>query len=295
MPAAKSAKAAPAHPYEPLMKAMGLSRLDAFRRADLTPELRRKTGLAAEDEHRLTALAELCRLGLPYGIAEALALGGAVASASELASFTIEEMERVLRQDTVKRLLPADITIDRTMIEGWLRRAAPLTADEAASGRSAVSEASEMALARDEDAALAAEDISLSSQHVGELLTSLRQSWSRTEAAVEALTRTTAAPIDGATLRAALLDLQTGIGGAVERSAAPASAFVAADEASAVPAAEEDFDPSVEAVRLQGEIRRIEATIDTLRTLAASGSEASSPAAATEDGASERETSPRGE
>lgn len=68
-----------------------------------------------------------------------------------------------------------------------------------------------------------------------------------------------------------------------------------ADETAAAPLADEEADASVEVARLQGELRRIEVTIDTLRAVSIGGSEAASPAAASEDGADDRETSLRGE
>lgn len=275
---------------------MGLRRLDAFRRADVTPELREETGLTPEDEHRLTATAELSRLGLPAEVAEALAFSGAIGSASEFASLTIAELERVLQEAPVKRLLPATVRIDRAIIEDWIRLAQPLTADENAPGRSAVPESTTVAVSRDEDVSLAAEDLSLSAELAGEVLTSLQQNWSRTEAAIQALTRARAVPVDAMALHAALVDLQGGLADAIDRTFAPvAGGFVAASETLAVTAAEEGLDAAHEIVRLQGELTRIETTIDALRSVATSGSEEDSPAAATEAGASERETSTRRE
>lgn len=296
MAAAKRAEATPATRYGAVMKALGLARLDAFRRADLTPEIRRKTGLTAEDEHRLTACAELGRLGLPAEIAEALALSGAIGSASELAGLSVGEVERVLVEAPVKRLLPAGFTLDRAGLEDMLRGVTPLTADESAPGRSALAEADAPALARDEDLPLAAEEVTLDADRVTAMLAALRGRWSKTEAAIETLTRAPAAPVDSAALRATLADLQGGIAGALDNTLAPAPGeFRAIDEAAASAAADEALDPSMEVARLQDDLRRIEITIDGLRAVAASGSEATSPAAASEAGASQREASPRGE
>lgn len=296
MPTAKARKSISTTAHLGVMKAMDLTRLDAFRRADLTPELREEVGLTAEDEHRLTASAELNRLGLPAAAAEALAFSGAIGSASEFASLTIAELERVLQEAPVKRLLPANFQIDRTIIEGWIRLAQPLTADENAPGRSAVPETTAVTFSRDEDLSLAAEDVSLGAELVDEVLSSLQQNWNRTEAAIKTLTRTRAVPTDAMALRAALADLQGGLADAIDRTFTPvAGGFVAAAETLAVPAADEGVDPPSEILRLQGELTRIEATIEALRTVASSGSEESSPAAATEAGASERETTTRGE
>ena len=262
---------------------MGLVRLDAFRRADLTPELREEAGLTAEDEHRLTACAELSRLGLPAEVAEALALSGAIRSASEFASLTIAELERVFHDEPVKSLLPTNFRLDPAVIEDWIGLALPLTADETAPGRSAVPETETLALSHDEDLSDRAEDIWISAELVDDVLTSLQQDWSRTEATIKALTRTPAAPADGIAVRAALVGLQDGIANAIDRIATPsAGGFVAVEEALAMPSADEGLDPSSEVLRLQGELTRIEATIEALRT------------AATESGVSERETSERG-
>ena len=198
----------------------------------------------------------------------------------------------VLGQDA----LPANFQLDRTVIEDWIRLAQPLTADENAPGRSAVPETTTVTFSRDEDLSLAAERVSISAEMVDEMLTSLKQSWSRAEAAITALTRPSAVPADGIALRAALADLQGGVAAAIDRTVIPvAGGFVAVEEALAIPSADEGLDPSSEVLRLQGELTRIEATIEALRTVATSGSEENSPAAATEAGASERETSARGE
>lgn len=296
MAAAKRAEASPAMRYDTVMKSLGLARLDAFRRADLTPALRKKAGITPEDEHRLTACAELSRLGLPAELAQALALSGALGSASELAALSVREVERVLAEAPVKRLLPAGFTLDRAALEDMLRRVTPLTADESAPGRSALAEADAPALGRDEDLPLAAEEVTLDADRVTAMLAALKERWSKAEIAIETLTRATAAPVDGAALRATLADLQGGIAGALADALAPVPGeFRAVDEAAEVAAADEALDPAVEVARLQDELRRIEITIDGLRAVAAGGSEATSPAAASEAGASERETSPRGE
>lgn len=296
MPRAKTVKATEAARYDKAMKTLGLKRPDAFRRADLTPELRREAELTPEDEHRLTACAELARLGLPSEAAQALALSGAIGSASELASLSLAELERLFAEAPVRRLLPAEFKLDRAVLEDWLKRAVPLTADEGAPGRSAVTEIEAASLARDEDLPLVAEDIVLGADRVAGMLAALKQSWGRAEAAMQTFARAKTAPVDGALLRATLAELQGGIAGALEAVLAPAAGeFVAADEALAASVADEALDPSVEVARLQGDLRRIEATIDSLRSVAAGGSEALSPAAATEDGDRERETAPRKE
>lgn len=295
MPAAKRPAATAASRYDRMTKALGLARLDAFRRADLTPALREKAGLTAEDEHRLTACAELARLGLPAEVAQALSLSGAIASASELAALALGEVERVLGEAPVKRLLPAGFRPDRAELETWLRLVVPLTAAESAPVRTAIAETDAADGARDEEAALAAEDPVLEPGRVSDLLDALKQRWGRTEAALAPLARAGAAPVDALALRAALADLQAGIADALQGALAPASgAFVAMDEAAA-PVADEDADATVELARLQGELRRIELSIETLRAVSAGGSEATSPAAASEDGDSDRETSLRGE
>jgi hypothetical protein len=279
-----------------MMKALGLTRLDAFRRADLTPELRKTSGLTAEDEYRLTACAELSRLGVPYEAAQAFTLSGAIGSASELAALSLAEVERLLAEAPVRRLLPAEFKFDRTALEDWLRRVVPLTADEAAPGRSAVAESDAATFSLDEDLPLAAEDVVLTTDKLAPMLTTLKERWTRNEAAIETLTRPNSAPVEAAVLRGILSDLQGGIASALDAVLAPAAGEIhAAEEAAAGSLADEALDPAVEVVRLQGELNRIEASIDALQSVSASGSEETSPAAATEAGPSERETSPRGE
>lgn len=296
MPRAKTVKATEAARYDKAMKTLGLKRPDAFRRADLTPELRREAELTPEDEHRLTACAELCRLGLPAEVAQALSLSGAIGSASELAALTLAEVEQVLAEAPVRRLLPAEFRLDRVDLETWLKLAVPLTADESAPVRTALPELEAEALARDEETALVAEEFVLAPDRVSELLDALKQRWGRTEATLAPLARAGGAPADALALRAALAELQAGIAGALQGTLAPvAGAFVAADETAAAPVADEEADTSVELARLQGELRRIEVTIDALRAVSVGGSEAASPAAASEDGADDRETSLRGE
>lgn len=295
MPPAKTVKATPTAPYDKAMKALGLKRLDAFRRADLTPALRRESGLTPQDEHRLTACAELARLGLPPEAAQALALSGAIGSASELASLGLAELERLFAAAAVKRLLPDGFTLDRAVLEDWLKRIVPLTADEAAPGRSASAETDTTTLAREEDPALAAEDPTLGAEAVTALLTTLKERWSRAESAIGTLARESAAAMDGVVLRATLAELQGGIAGALDAVLAQGADVAVAAETSAAAVADEALDPALEVVRLQDELRRIEATIGALQSVAASGSEEASPAVATEAGPSERETSPRGE
>jgi hypothetical protein len=296
MPAAKAAKPASAQRYDTVMKTLGLTRLDAFRRADLTPALRRKAGITPEDEHRLTACAELARLGLPAEVAQALALGGALGSASELAALDVTEVERVLAEAPVRRLLPAEFKLDRALIEEWLRRVVPLTADEAAPGRAALAEADAATVAREEDLALAAEDLTLGAEAVTAMLATLKERWSKAEHAIGTLAREPGLPVDGAALRATLAEFQGGIAGALDAVLPPGAGDILAADEAAVPAlADEALDLPAEVARLQGELRRIEVTIGALQSVAESGSEATSPAAATEAGPSERETSPRGE
>jgi hypothetical protein len=279
-----------------MTKTLGLARLDAFRRADLTPALREKAELTAEDEHRLTACAELCRLGLPAEVAQALSLSGAIGSASELAALTLGEVERVLGEAPVKQLLPAEFRLDRADLENWLKLVVPLTADESAPVRTAMAETEAAEGARDEETALAAEDPVLDAARVHHLLDALKQRWARTEAAITPLTRAGAAPVDALALRGALAELQAGIADTLQGALAPVSGeFVAADEAAAAPVADEDADATVELARLRGELRRIELSMDALRAVSTGGSEATSPAAASEDSDSDRETSLRGE
>jgi hypothetical protein len=296
MPTAKTPKRAETRSYDEMMKSLGLARLDAFRRADLTPELRRKAGLTPEDEHRLTACAELSRLGLPSEAAQALALSGAIGSASELAALSLAEVERLFAAPPVRRLLPAEFKLDRTVLEDWLRRVVPLTADEAAPGRSAVAESAAATVAREEDLSLAAEDLVLGADRLAPMLSALKDGWTRNEIAIETLTRPDAAPVEAAVLRGILADLQGGIASALDAVLAPGAGEIpAVEESVSATLADEALDPAVEVLRLQDELSRIEASIGALRSVAASGSEATSPAAATEAGPSERETSPRGE
>lgn len=296
MPAAKRSAATAASRYDNMTKTLGLARPDAFRRADLTPALREKAGLTAEDEHRLTACAELARLGLPAEVAQALSLSGAIGSASELATLTLGEVERVLGEAPVRQFLPAGFRLDRAGLENWLKLVVPLTADESAPVRTAMAETEAAEGARDEDATLAAEDLVLDPGRVNDLLDALRRRWGRTEAAIAPLARAGAAPVDALALRGALAELQAGLADALQGALAPASgAFVTADEAAAAPVADEDADATVELALLQGELRRIELSIDALRAVSAGGAEATSPAAASEDGESDRETSLRGE
>jgi hypothetical protein len=279
-----------------MTKTLGLARPDAFRRADLTPALREKAGLTAEDEHRLTACAELARLGLPAEVAQALSLSGAIGSASELAALTLDEVERVLGEAPVKQLLPAEFRLDRADLENWLKLVVPLTADESAPVRTAMAETEAAEGARDEETALAAEDPVLDAARVHDLLDALKQRWARTEAAITPLTRAGAAPVDALALRGALAELQAGIADTLQGALAPVSGeFVAADEAAAASVADEDADATVELARLRGELRRIELSMDALRAVSTGGSEATSPAAASEDSDSDRETSLRGE
>lgn len=296
MPAAKRSAATAASRYDNMTKTLGLARLDAFRRADLTPALREKAELTAEDEHRLTACAELYRLGLPAEVAQALSLSGAIGSASELAALTLDEVERVLGEAPVKQLLPAEFRLDRADLENWLKLVVPLTADESAPVRTAMAETEVAEGARDEETALAAEDPVLDAARVHDLLDALKQRWARTEAAITPLTRAGAAPVDALALRGALAELQAGIADTLQGALAPVSGeFVAADEAAAAPVADEDADATVELARLRGELRRIELSMDALRAVSTGGSEATSPAAASEDSDSDRETSLRGE
>jgi hypothetical protein len=131
---------------------------------------------------------------------------------------------------------------------------------------------------------------------VHDLLDALKQRWARTEAAITPLTRAGAAPVDALALRGALAELQAGIADTLQGALAPVSGeFVAADEAAAAPVADEDADATVELARLRGELRRIELSMDALRAVSTGGSEATSPAAASEDSDSDRETSLRGE
>lgn len=296
MPTAKTPKRAETRSYDEMTKSLGLARPDAFRRADLTPELRRKAGITPEDEHRLTACAELSRLGLPLEAAQALSLSGAIGSASELAALSLAEVERLLAEAPVRRLLPEGFTFDRTDLEDWLRRVVPLTADEAAPGRSAVAESGAATFAREEDLSLVAEDLVLTADRLAPVLTALKEHWTRNEIAIETLTRADAGPVEAAALRGILADLQGGIASALDAVLAPGAGEIAAvEEAVSASLADEALDPTVEVLRLQDELNRIEASIGALQSVAASGSEATSPAAATEAGPSERETSPRGE
>lgn len=296
MPTAKTPKRAETRSYDEMMKSLGLSRLDAFRRADLTPELRRKAGLTPEDEHRMTACAELSRLGMPYEAAQALALSGAIGSASELAALSLAEVGRLFAEAPVRRLLPEGFKLDRIELEDWLRRVVPLTADETAPGRSAVGESDAATFAREEDIALAAEDIVLAADRLTPVLTALKERWTRNEIAIESLTRADAGPVEAAVLRGILADLQGGIASALDAMLAPGAGEIAAvEEAVSASLADEALDPTVEVLRLQDELNRIKASIGALQSVAASGSEETSPAAATEAGPSERETSPRGE
>jgi len=277
------------------MKAMGLPRLDAFRRADLTPELRAAAAITPDDEHRLTAYTELIRLGLPAEMAQALALSGAIGSASEFAALTMEELGRLLQDEPVRRLLPSTFRVDDVALERWTASARPLTADEAAPGRSAVSEADTAALGRDDDVSHADEALVLGAEQVDAVLTALRQTWSRAETTLKGLGRPRAG-IDGAAVQGALAGLQRELAETLARIATPAAGeFAAVDESLAVPATDERLEPSGEIHRLQEELTRLQSTLDLLRASASSGSEESSPALATEAGVSARETSERGE
>jgi hypothetical protein len=297
MPTARTPKRAKTRPYSEMTKSLGLSRADAFRRADLTPELRRRAGLTPTDEHRLTACAELSRLGLPLEAAQALSLSGAIGSASELAALSLAEVERLVAEVPVRRLLPEGYKIDRTELEDWMRRAVPLTVDETAPGRTAVEEGGPAPFAREEDPlSLADEDVVLTSDRLATVLTTLNERWARNAIAIEALIRPGAAAVEDTVLRDILADLQGGIASALDAMDTPrAGAVPAADEASTATLGDESLDPAVKVGLLQVELSRIEASIGAMRSTAATGSEETSPATATEAGPNERETSPRAE
>jgi hypothetical protein len=146
---------------EVVKKELGIKRLEEFRRADLTSEIREKTGLTPEDEFRIMAVVDLLRLGLPLEVAEALGLSGALGSASELPALTPEEVDQILNEAPVKRLLPANFEINLELIEQWLQKIHPLTAEEEAPSRGAVAEDEEQGFANDNEPAVAMEDVSL--------------------------------------------------------------------------------------------------------------------------------------
>jgi NH3-dependent NAD+ synthetase len=100
---------------ESIKKRLGVEHPKEFWRASLTPDLRKK--LAAEDEFRLIAMTELHSLVLPLEVVEAIGLSGAIGSASELPSLQAKEVEHILNEAEVKRLLPVQFQIKPELIE----------------------------------------------------------------------------------------------------------------------------------------------------------------------------------
>lgn len=281
---------------EAIKKELGIERLEVFRRADLTPELREKTGLTPEDEFRLMAVAELHGLGMPLEVAEALGLSEALGGASELSALQAEELEQILNEGPVKRLLPANFEINLELIEQWMQRAQPLTAEEEAPSPGAVTEDHEQSAANDDDAAVAMEDVSLSRQSIDKLLEAFREQWRRGEAAVQALAQGKGDPVDVSAVRNALLNLQSGFGDVVERfTVRETGEFAAIDEDRAPAFADEGLDPAKEIQLLEAELKRIELMLQNLRVTVESGDEELSPAAATEESEDDIEAPLRGE
>jgi hypothetical protein len=279
-----------------LARELGIKRIEAFRRADLTPELREKVGLTPEDELQLAAVVELHGLGLPLEVAEALVASRALGSASELAALTADEVERLLSEAPVKRLLPGKLEVNRESIDLWLERVTPLTAEEDAPAREAVAEEEAPGAAGDEDTSPGMEDLALNRKQVEELLEAFRTSWQRGEATVQSLTPDKGGQVDAQALREALLALQTGIGDVMERfTARDPGGFAAVDEEGAETVADEGLDTAKDIQRLELELKHIETRLDALRLTAEGGDEEQSPAVATEDDGADTEAPVRGE
>jgi hypothetical protein len=279
-----------------LLKQLGIERVEAFRRADLTAELRDKTGLTPEEEFQLAAVAEMHGLGLPLEAARALGFSRAVGSAPELAALKAEEIEQVLKEAAVRDLVPEGFEINLGLIEQWLQRIQPLAADEDPSARNQVAEDQEQRAAGDEDAALAAEDESLNRQTVDELLAALQERWRSGEAAVRALARGAGDKAEAAAVRDALLALQADISSVIERvTAREVGGFAALDEERATALGDDALEPVRDIHLLEDELKRIQMTLDDLRTAAESGDEDGSPAAAIEESQGDGEVALRGE
>jgi hypothetical protein len=281
---------------EAIKKELGIERLEEFRRADLTSELREKIGLTSEDEFRLMAVADLHRLGLPVEVAEALGLSGALGSASELQALQAEEVEQILNEAPVKRLIPANFEINLELIEQWLQQIQPLTAEEEAPSRGAVAEDEEQSVANDNEEAVAMEDVSLSRESMDKLLEAYREQWRRGEAALQALAQGKGDQVDISDLRNALLNLQSGIGDVVERiMVRETGEFAAIDEDQALAFSEEGLEPAKDIQQLEDELKRVEMALQHLRTAVESGDEELSPAAAIEESQDDIEAPLRGE
>jgi hypothetical protein len=267
-----------------MKKEMGISGLEKFRRSILTPELRENMGLTPEDELRFAAVAELHILGLPVEVAEALVFSGALGSASELAALNPDEVQQVLAEAPVKRLLPAQLQITHELIEQWLERITPLTGEEDPSARGAMAEDQEESMASDEDASLVEEDLILDRQDLKELLNAYQEQCRHAEAAVQSLSRTGTGQIEASTVRQALLDLQGDLSDIIDRlTASDKGGFVAMDEDSSEALEDEGMEPAKDIQALEAELRGVELKMEALRRLAESGDEDRSAAMAMEE------------
>lgn len=271
---------------EAVAKALGLKSIAGFRRADLTSEMREKLGLSPADERRLMSMAELHGAGVPLEVARALSLGGAVGGPAELASLSIEEVEQVLQEEAVRRLLPEGFPIDRQRIEGWLELPLLLAADEEAPGRDPVSENTDDVLARDEDAARVSEDRAFPAEELRLFLTDLERSWERSSAALKRIAgQKKGAMVEADSLRAALADLGAVLAGAEARMVASDDDFRAVDEGEAGSAAIEDLDAAAAILRLQDEIFTMQLELEALRVAGEEWFEEAADAAASEEDA----------
>lgn len=280
---------------ETIKKELGIDRLEKFRRSDLTPELREETGLSPEDEYRATAVADLHRSGLPLEVAEALGLSGALGSASELNALQAEEVEQVLSEAPVNRLLPAGYEINLELIVQWLHQIQPLTADEEAAARGAVHEDQEQSAANDDDAAVASEDMALSRESMNKLLKALREQWRLGEAAVQALAEGKGDQIDLSDVQNALINLRSGLSNLAERyTMRETGEFVALDEDQAPALADDGLDSAEGIQLLEAELKRIEGKLHNLRATVESGDEELSPALAIEEREDDAEAPLRG-
>lgn len=283
-------------PSEPLLKKLGVHRIENFRRSDLTAELRDKANLAPGDEMRLMSVVELIRSGIPREFAEALVFSGALGSVSELPSLTAEEVEQIVNEAPVKRLLPAGFKINRELIDQWLQRVLPLTADEDSPARIALSEDLEQSTTDDDSAALEMEEASLDREHLNKLLNAFREQFKQGEAAIEAIAKSKSKQTDFSTVRETLVSIQSRITGVLDRfSIGEMGGFAAIDEDSPDSFVDEGLDPTKDIRMLEAELKHIELKLETLRFAAETGDEESSPAIALEETEADNEAPMKGE
>jgi hypothetical protein len=248
-------------------------------------QLCKQTKLSETQLKDVLLRAELLAYSVPQDIVNALVASGAIARASELEAFNVEEIQDILKGEVAAKRAEISTDISLEGIAAWKKRVPRMTLDEFTPISFAEEEEDKPVTDEDEPGGYG-EDVLVSSTQVAQVIRQINDVLKREEANLKTIGENTGGAVEFSVLQEAITSICKHIKATFQviGTESAEGVFDADGEEEAPSVADEDVDTEQQIQQLRQQMKDIESQLAYLQLQRVSGDEElSEPAAAEEE------------